>query len=120
MCHELFVAHAHWADFSVDFFRQTLLGVAPAEAVAEFLTERGCFFCGCKSLIEHGERGAVRILRFSRQARIRDDARDRFVERFAAALKERNHVVVGLTHLAAVKPREHFNITATGQCFAYC
>ena len=110
--HKLFVAGAHGADFGVDLVGQALLGFAPTETRTQFGAERVGFFLRRESVVNHRERGAVGVLGFSGQTAVRHDAGDRFVERFAAAFEERNHVVVGLAHLAPVKPRKDFDLRA--------
>ena len=109
MSHQIFVALAHRADFGVDLVGEALLGLTPAKTVTEFLTEGGGFFFGGEGVVNDGERGAVGILGLTGQTAVGDDAGDRFVKRLAAALKERDHVVVGLAHLAAVETGEDFN-----------
>lgn len=88
----------------------TFLGFAPAQTVAQFLTESVVLFARGKGFVDARERRALRILGFAGQLAVGDDAADRFAQRLFAAIKERNDVVVALTHLAAVEARENFDV----------
>ena len=104
------VLFAHRADFAVDFVNELFLGFAPAQTVAQFLTEGVVLFACGKGFVDARERCALRILGFAGQLAVGDDAADGFAQRFFAAFKERNDVVVALTHLAAVESRENFDV----------
>ena len=106
----VFVLFAHRTDFAVDLVDELFLGFAPAQTVAQFLTESVVLFARGKGFVDARERRALRILGFAGQLAVGDDAADRFAQRLFAAFKERNDVVVALTHLAAVEARENFDV----------
>ena len=110
MRHVVGVLFTHRADFAFNAVGDDLFGVSPAHAGLKVSAELRLFFVGSEGVENLRERRGIRILGFARQLAVGDDAADGILQRLGAAFKKRDDVVVALTHLAAVQPRQHRNV----------
>ncbi|MNY20593.1 hypothetical protein D3C86_1540800 [compost metagenome] len=101
---ELVIALARLAQFAIEQLEQTLLGLAPTQALQQLGTELVGLRRGSEGLEQGEQVRVVRILRLTRGTGVGDDARDGVLHLLGAA-EQRDGVVVALGHLAPVQAR---------------
>ena len=106
MRHQFCIVRPHRTDLIFDALAQGLFGLTPGQPPFQGSPEIRSLLGRGKGLVQRVEMGAFGILGLSRQARIRDDARDGILQRLGPALEQRNGIVVALGHLAPIQPRQ--------------
>ncbi|MCY1400374.1 hypothetical protein D9M71_154540 [compost metagenome] len=99
---QLVITLAGFAQFVVEQLEQTILRLAPTQALQQFAAELVGLRRGGKRLEQGEQVRVVRILGFARCAGVGDDPRNRVLHLFGTA-EQRDGVVVALRHLATIQ-----------------